>query len=135
MLMYVQDYDDKMPLAETWADGLFPYLENEYLFRCPQLEHDQEWPGSDYAFNSALAGRNLEKFDNPAKVAVFFDSSAGLAADGTLNVSDSLASFEARHQSMGNIAYADGYVGARQTAPDPKAGLTATEDDKESETE
>ena len=128
MLMYVQDYDDKMPLAETWADGLFPYIKNLAVYRCPSVEHPPAWAGADYAFNSTLAGRHMDEFASYGEEApALFESSTGLAKDGSWNVSDPLTSFIPRHEGKGHIAYADGHVKAVESAPDAHAGMLVRE--------
>src|SRR5437870_4930141 len=38
LLMYAQDYDDHLPRAHAWADGLDPYTKNKALFVCPKRE-------------------------------------------------------------------------------------------------
>src|SRR5688572_6963248 len=36
LLMYTQDYDDRLPPAATWQTELMPYIRNQSVFACPQ---------------------------------------------------------------------------------------------------
>src|SRR2546425_5476447 len=37
MLMYSQDYDERLPIAEKWMDETMPHLKNDSLYHCPEV--------------------------------------------------------------------------------------------------
>src|SRR5438270_10078828 len=55
LMMYVQDYDDRLPPSSRWTDMLYPYVKAQQVYHCPSV------PGLNssslgYAFNSKLSG-------------------------------------------------------------------------------
>ena len=91
MTMYAQDYDDKLPIARRWSDGVQSYLnqngEKTAVLQCPGISAK----GSKqfgYAFNSAIGEKNLSKIKSPANMMLVFDS-----ANLERNASDSALSF------------------------------------------
>jgi prepilin-type processing-associated H-X9-DG protein len=44
LLMYAQDYDERLPNSLEWPAVLLPYVRGESLFHCPQ---DSRWVGDD----------------------------------------------------------------------------------------
>ena len=129
MLMYVQDYDGKYPPTVQWADGVAPYIRSVALFQCPEMSRPSNWPGSDWSFNSTLAGKSEADLASPSLMPMLFETSVTLADDGSRNVANPLESFVSRHDDGGTVVYADGHVTRETAAPDPKAGLIATEDE------
>ncbi len=114
MLMYSQDYDGKFPLASTWTPGIFPYIKNASVFRCPSVAP----PGqaapmppfgapitTDYGFNAALSGFPQSKIVSPAQLTMLFESANNVSAGGAQNVAQ-----PGRHNGGNNFAYADGHV-------------------------
>ena len=118
LLMYVQDYDEKYPPANTWQEGLKPYLAPrnasgestppQGLLECPSRK--DVTPG--YAFNRNLAGKGMDKIFVPNQTPVLFESSLG-----TPNASDALTSFVKPHRDQGNVGFADGTVRSLEQAP------------------
>ena len=69
--MYVQDYDDKIPPAERWAESLTSYT-GKYSFRafqCPAYERPV-----GFAMHSGLEKRLISSFKQPSKTVAFFDA-------------------------------------------------------------
>jgi prepilin-type processing-associated H-X9-DG protein len=114
LMMYTQDYDDKMPPAASWGTNLIPYTKNMTLFICPQ----RRGLSSGYAFNQKLSGRATKKIASTAAAPMLFESSLGYA-----NAFDQLQSFVAPHNGTGNVGFADGHAKALSTAPPANAGL------------
>jgi prepilin-type processing-associated H-X9-DG protein len=114
LMMYVQDYDDKMPPAGVWATVIVPYTKNSQLYVCPTRPD----VASAYAFNQKLSGRVMAKVASPAASPMLFESSLG-----SKNAFDQLQSFVTPHNGVGNVAYADGHVKAVTSAPSASAGL------------
>lgn len=112
--MYVQDYDEVLPTARNWWDGLYPYIKAEGVLACPgdPIGHDS------YAFNGLLNARGLVHIGVPADMPVFYDSLLHRR-----NGSDLLQSFAPRHDGKGTVAYADGHVRLKPDAPAANAGL------------
>ena len=119
--MYLNDYDEKFPLKENWAEGLMPYIMNREVYECPS--------GGGYSYNSELSGLELGEIPGPAECPMLFDSDAGAAPFHLANNNDPLTSFVKRHpasadpDSGGNIAYADGHVEGASSPPEARAGL------------
>jgi prepilin-type processing-associated H-X9-DG protein len=80
LLMYAQDYGERLPPAGRWCDAVYLYVKNPDLFRCPE---DRRGVAYSYALNANLGGRKLETIRDPAEVILLFDSSQGVknAAD------------------------------------------------------
>jgi hypothetical protein len=97
--MYMQDYDDRLPAANTWSDDLFPYVKNAQTYVCPDR------PGAPgYAFNATVSGRRSKSLAKPtAATLVLFESNRGVA-----NAADPLQSFIAPHAGQGVVVFADG---------------------------
>jgi hypothetical protein len=73
VLMYSQDYDERLPPATTWGTMTMPYVKNTQVHYCP------ERPGTfSYAYNQKLNLRPLEKVSDPMGAPMLYDSSTGL---------------------------------------------------------
>jgi hypothetical protein len=112
LMMYSQDYDDRLPRRANWMDGLGPYIHQEAVFRCPSVR--ASGPAAyGYAFNSALASQKRSKLPRPASVRALYDSS-NLAR----NASDPGTSLPNPPRHLRNvIGYADGHVSAGRRQP------------------
>ena len=118
LAMYTSDYDNAFPPANTWQDGLQPYLVSRTaaedsspppnVLECPSRRG--VIPG--YAFNSNLAGKDLFKIGAPHVTPALFDSSRG-----TPNASDALGSFVMPHLGKGNVGFVDGSVRGLDAVP------------------
>jgi hypothetical protein len=112
--MYAADYNDRMPPANRWCDGLYAYTKSIEVFRCtarPAL------PGG-FAFNRLLSTRSLEELNADTLSPAIFESSIG-----TLNASDELQSFIAPHGKPGWIMYSTGWIQRVPAAPPAAAGI------------
>ncbi len=67
-LMYAQDYDEKFPPANRWADGTTPYLKSKAVYNCPEVKE------FGYAFSTAMSRKPLSKIAEPSKERLLFDS-------------------------------------------------------------
>lgn len=76
LLMYMQDYDEKLPPMQSMAGTqkrLQPYVKNMQVFICPATT-------KLYNANPALGGKALAIFAEPPKAVTFYD--AAQHADG-----------------------------------------------------
>lgn len=91
VLMYAQDYDEKLPSQAQsnavygWANAMQPYLKSAQIFQCPSeptaqvanpLSHpsDQNW--TDYWINASAAGISDAQFVSPALTVLLGDGDA-----------------------------------------------------------
>ena len=119
--MYLNDYDEKFPLKENWAEGLMPYIMNREVYECPS--------GGGYSYNSELSGVSDEDIWSHGDCPMVFESAAGAAPFHLANSNDPVTSFVKRHpfpdspDAHGNVAYADGYVTEETSPPEARAGF------------
>ena len=104
MLMYTADFDDRLPLAESWHVGSKPYVKLD--LRCPTAT--SPWT---YAMNSALSGRSLESLDQPAEHVLLFEANAALP-----NASGGREWLVLRHQGRATIGFVDGHAKLQTSA-------------------
>jgi prepilin-type N-terminal cleavage/methylation domain-containing protein/prepilin-type processing-associated H-X9-DG protein len=109
ILMYTQDYDEKMPHEKQYQELIFPYLKNDYVYHCPSVSGFPKNQG--YALELRLLGKGLYKIKNEAKRPPLWDS-----WNLEKNATDSGISFAARHNGFGNIAFLDGHARAYRDA-------------------
>ena len=101
LMMYVQDYDEKLPPTNTkWMDVLVPYTKNDKVFHCPSIKAQDEF---GYAIDSHILGKKLEKIENPARTVTLFES-----VDTSRNAKDGEPAY--RHRNTTNRAFADGHA-------------------------
>lgn len=131
MLMYSQDYDDKLPPAifhdktVGWAMALHPYSVNYATFQCPYEGHtaprlpQPNQPGfTDYWMNSNLSGVKEEKIKNPAQLIMLGDGDGGSPASTASYAINELPSEwrtssdspAKRHHGGANYAFLDGHI-------------------------
>ncbi len=138
LLMYQQDFDERMPKATLaaksstgrrgfacygWADAVWPYLKNNDLLQCPSESHaaqkDPMKAGyTDYWLNTNVSGVLSEKIKSPALLITMGDGDGGSTnstARYNLNALPqswiSTANSPARrHHDTANYAFADGHV-------------------------
>jgi len=106
MIMYANDYDDVLPLANKWMDELDPYLRSETDYHSPKIGDTGSKYG--YAFDITVAGKNLVNIPNPATQLMLFDST-DLARNAT--APESTIPSPPRYGKSNTLAYADGHVG------------------------
>ena len=108
LLMYAQDYDEKLPPASKWATNVMPYVKNRRTFQCPA--DSSQW---SYAFNKNLSGVSMGQIPKPGDTTMLFESNFhkpnafGLANDVVYT----------RHLGHGNFGYVDGHVKSGRSAP------------------
>jgi prepilin-type processing-associated H-X9-DG protein len=121
---YVQDYDEKFPLASAgkqgWGEVIQPYIKSPSLLQCPneKTPHSSHsfYPlTTDYFYNSRLSGVKEEKLDYLSNVLMAGDGlpnqvpNSNLSALPTLWFTDS-TSPAWRHLEGANYLYADSHV-------------------------
>lgn len=152
MLMYQQDYDERLPkvaLAKKgatskrgfdsygWAEALQPYLKTAELLQCPAESHagqkDSMKSGyTDYWLNTNVSGVIYYKVAAPDKIISMGDGDGGSSASNArYNLNKlpkswiSTANSPAqRHFSEGCYAFLDTH--AKRLAPSQVGGKTAT---------
>lgn len=103
LMMYAQDYDDRLPPAQRWTEVLYPYVKNESVFKCPAAPELE----CGYAYNRVLSMKLMRQVQSPAEAVSLFDSTIGKK-----NVADNGASWPSpgRHDGGSNCAFMDGHV-------------------------
>jgi hypothetical protein len=106
--LYAQDYDNHLPLAETWYVLTSPYLAKNPPI-CTALSQNQ---GVGYAMDSRLSGKSLDNIGADHGERVLLYESFNLSP----NAHDPGTSFDARHQvdkpqspKYGWVGYVDGH--------------------------
>ena len=96
VMQFVQDWDERFALHADWKNQLQPYLKNEAIFRCPEVEHPEE----SYSFSSELENRSLNEIKEPVNTIMIYEGKDG--------------KFDFRHlnNTKTNIAFADGHIKA-----------------------
>jgi len=108
--LYMGDYDDVVPAANLWMDGMEPYTTDPNIFVSPAVDP------ADYGFalNSAAAGRSRSSLDEQA-TQLIFDSTV-LARNATAPVSTQPN--PGRYNGSNGILYLDGFIpGYNDTTP------------------
>lgn len=101
LMMYAQDYDEKLPPKDAkWMDVLVPYTKEEKVFHCPSLKSPDDF---GYAFSSEIMGKKLEKIKEPAQTVAIFEST-----DTSRNAKDGEPAY--RHRNTTNRAFVDGHA-------------------------
>jgi len=117
ILMYTQDYDEKLPGKPRWMNDIEPYIRSAssspgspYTFppeHCPTASmRDDSIYG--YAFDSALDRKEMSSFNSPQSTLMTFDST-NLAKNAS-DAGDSMPS-PGRHRQRNIASYLDGHVG------------------------
>jgi len=114
--MYLSDYDDVFPPAETWCDATAPYIRNRAVYLCPEM---RDVP-CGYGFNTGLDSLPLRRLVNPEYTIVIFETDVGWNATGQLErLRD-----PPRHRGGDSFGFADGrgqWVGRRELLDDKGA--------------
>lgn len=120
VLMYEQDYDQRLPDARQWSDVTAPYYKNSETLMCPSIPKNSQ-PAYGYAFNRTLSKIDAAKIRNPRAVPMLYDSTSQ-----TKNAADSFTSLPnpGRHSRGNTIGYFDGHVQWQRAAnPSGTSGL------------
>ncbi len=100
VMMYMQDYDQHMPPATKWTDGLQPYIKNNNVFVCPEATSLT----CGYSLYEALDGVSLKKIAKPSDTPMLFDSNGGW------NSALPIDKVVFRHNGGYNCGFVDGHV-------------------------
>jgi hypothetical protein len=73
MLMYSIDFDDRLPLGDTWMDDIKQYTKSDAVYHCPSLGASGAGVYG-YAFQDKLRGKNLAKIEEADMAIMVFDS-------------------------------------------------------------
>ena len=77
IVMYAGDFDDRLPLRDTWMDATFPYGKSEQVYQDPSLSIDGKAPPHGkfgFAFFEPLAGIDMTVVIEPEAVPLVFQS-------------------------------------------------------------
>ncbi len=105
MLMYALDYDEHLPVPDTWNEELTPYVKYEQVYRCP-AEPVKVVPS--YGMNRLLGGLNPDNLVSPDKTVLLFDSLPGKDRFGGRG----LLPDPPRHDNYQIIGFVDGHAKA-----------------------
>ena len=70
VLMYTQDYDERVPIGRSWTNGLLPYTKNVGLHICPV----QRQVPYGYAMNARVSMLPMRKVTAPSECVQLFDA-------------------------------------------------------------
>ena len=112
VMMYSQDHDEHLPLAENWYEATDLYYNDKTLV-CPERPNHL---GVGYAMDERLSGRSMDSIGAPHdKRPLLYESS-----NFTPNAHDSGTSFAGRHTNQtGWVGFVDGHVKIFQKATYP----------------
>jgi hypothetical protein len=104
ILMYTDDNDERLPLANSWVDATTSYTKNGRIYQCPA---DFSEARSSYAFNANLSGKKLGDIKDPDKVVLIFETD-----NPGPNPSGGKADFPAqgRHPYSVPVGFVDGHA-------------------------
>lgn len=109
MRMYLRDWDDRLPAADRWSDGLSSYVKEPGTWYCPQRA-----PRTfSYAFNRRLGGRGMHD-ERIWGCALLFESS--IARRNAADEGQSILS-PGLHDAGNYFLFADGRVERRRERP------------------
>ena len=102
ILQYIQDYDEKFPLAKPWIDAIMPYVKSEQIFKCPSVTDAK---GYGYAYNSKLSNKYEGLIPNSAETVSLYET--GVLKRNAYGIGENRAF---RHEGGANYAFADGHI-------------------------
>ena len=75
-LMYSEEHDDCLPIANDWMDSVSQYVKKQVDFHSPGLNdrNPLKEPAYGIAFMAPLSAVKLSSIENPAQRALIFDS-------------------------------------------------------------
>jgi prepilin-type N-terminal cleavage/methylation domain-containing protein/prepilin-type processing-associated H-X9-DG protein len=138
MLMYAQDYDERLPACYTplpwtpdiWAHVILPYVKNNQIFNCPsasQYKYNGEWYVEDMAYGynyltdpDMYWGWPLGKMAKPAETVMLGDGGnfrltpVGVQKPTWGDYPPRFVNY--RHNETADIAFMDGHVKAMRYA-------------------
>lgn len=114
VLMYSQDYDDRLPRAAQWMDATLPYYKNWQICQCPTVGETNPPPTGapadkyGYGYDGTLAFKRTTKLSNPAARPLLYDTHL-LYKSVALPIAAGLCR-PGRHNGGDNVAYLDGHA-------------------------
>jgi hypothetical protein len=106
LMMYAQDYDDRMPRWK-WMDSTYSYAKNWEIYACQVVKRDDE-SGYGYAFERSLVGRHTTEVKKPAEQPLVFESSL-LYKNATAQIRTGLMR-PGRHSGSDIVSFLDGHA-------------------------
>lgn len=102
VVMYSNDYDEKLPNTSKWVDATFAYTKADAIYRCPKVPAGEY----GYAFNADLLGKSLRKLPAPSDSIIIFEST-----DTSRNATGKLKreAIAERHGPKASFGFADGH--------------------------
>jgi YARHG domain len=73
LVMYAQDYDERLPPSKNWKDAIFPYIKSEKVFQSPRVPNQEV----GYAYNTSVNSQNMNDIPVPANTVATFESPLG----------------------------------------------------------
>ena len=109
-IMYAYDYDDRMPVADRWADMTSRYRMMDNVLHDPVLGKEEY----GYAFRSHASSIAISNVNKPMKFILIFDSTVS-----GRNAQSELWSlpYPGRHSGSNNGVFLDGHAKSRIGTP------------------
>lgn len=70
-MIYAEDSSNCLPLAFNWKDATFPYIKNEFVYKCEHLSSGVNAYG--HVYERAASGLDVMKISEPRTQVIFFD--------------------------------------------------------------
>ncbi len=104
-LIYAHDHDERLPPLSRWNDRVYPYVNNEDLFKCPL---DRTGADLSYGMNPGLSAVQIADFpeDVQPETVLFYEGTGQIVIE--------------RHNDGANYAFLDRHV---KWLADPPEGL------------
>lgn len=108
MTLYMQDWNERYPSAQSWCDSIRPYVRSLEDYRCPAARHLR----CGYAMNAQMDRFKLSDLAEPSGTVMLFDATGGW------NLSGGKELIARRHSGGANFAFGDGRVQYRHNVGD-----------------
>ena len=133
ILMYAQDYDERLVIASNWNflpigtgsmvwyQAVEPYVKNAQVFNCPSCPDDHSYRSYGWNYQefgeghssggfSKFPATKLAAVEFPASTIIIGDSSGDWGASGVYLFRRGLTRSARLHNGGGNMAFLDGHV-------------------------
>jgi prepilin-type processing-associated H-X9-DG protein len=117
---YIQDYDEKYPIAknsnsglrkiDNWAGQLEPYIKTSYVFQCPSDDAATDNKKTSYGYNARLSKIEDKKLYNSALVVLNFEVVADAGNFTQTGTGPEAVTASTRHIEGSNFSFVDGHV-------------------------
>ena len=101
-MMYMAEWDDRMPMGNDWQTAIEPYIKSTSIWNCSSAKTMDPC----YAFNSKLVKVNATNIDAPYDTVMIFESIPGMNQCGGKELLPS----PPRHEQGHSIAFVDGHA-------------------------